>query len=318
VAEPLDLLLPHARWLRRLPLGRDQAMLLLAAVSEALSGLDAWLAHRAGGTVRGVEWVPAIFGPLAGFGLLVAGVIALRRRTLASLLATIVFAASVVVGVLGAWLHLQRAILPAAPRGQRVVLDLFFWAPPVLGPLAFAFIGIFGTSAAWVETPPGSGRLRLPGNVMLRLPYPKTNAYFYITATGVLLALVSSVFDHAATGFDEAWLWLPTAGGTFAAVVAAALGAVQRPTIVDLWTYVGAMILLLVIGIVGAVLHLRVDLGPSWQMVPERLLQGAPLLAPLLFSNMGVVGLVALLPERAGDGPHVRGRFGYCRPRRSG
>jgi hypothetical protein len=250
--------------------------------------------------------------------LLVAGVIALRRRTLASLLATIVFAASVVVGVLGAWLHLQRAILPAAPRGQRVVLDLFFWAPPVLGPLAFAFIGIFGTSAAWVETPPGSGRLRLPGNVMLRLPYPKTNAYFYITATGVLLALVSSVFDHAATGFDEAWLWLPTAGGTFAAVVAAALGAVQRPTIVDLWTYVGAMILLLVIGIVGAVLHLRVDLGPSWQMVPERLLQGAPLLAPLLFSNMGVVGLVALLPERAGDGPHVRGRFGYCRPRRSG
>jgi hypothetical protein len=29
----------------------------------------------------------------------------------------------------------------------------------------------------------------------------------------------------------------------------------------------------------------------------------APLMAPLLFSNMGVVGLVALLPDRAHDEP---------------
>src|SRR5262245_52311054 len=165
VVEPLEILLPRAAWWRRLPLGRDQLMLLLAAVSEALAGLDAWLAHRAGGMVRGSEWIPAIFGPLAGATLLVAGVIATRRRTLASLLATGVFAASVVVGIVGAWLHLQRAILPTGPRGQRVVLDLFFWAPPVLGPLAFAFIGIFGTSAAWVEAPSGSGRLRLPGGL---------------------------------------------------------------------------------------------------------------------------------------------------------
>jgi hypothetical protein len=48
------------------------------------------------------------------------------------------------------------------------------------------------------------------------------------------------------------------------------------------------------------VLHLRLDLGPSGHVVTERLLQGAPLMAPLLFSNMGLVGLVALLPE-----PHL-------------
>jgi hypothetical protein len=219
-----------------------------------------------------------------------------RRRTLASLLATTVFAASVVVGLVGAGYHLQRAILPGGPPGQRVNLDLFFWAPPVLGPLAF--IGVFGTSAAWVETPPGSGRLHLPGNLRLQLPYSKTNAYFDITATGVLIALVSSVFDHAATGFEEAWLWLPTAAGTFAVVVATMLGMIERPTRADLWTYVAAMTLLIVIGAVGAVLHLRVDLGPSGQMVSERLIEGAPLMAPLLFSNMGVVGLVALLSVR--------------------
>ena len=120
----------------------------------------------------------------------------------------------------------------------------------------------------------------------------------YITATGILITLVSSVLDDAATGFEDAWLWLPTAGGTFAMVVATVLGMIERPTRADLLTYVGAMVLLLAIGAVGAVLHLLFDLGPSRQLVLERLLRGAPLMAPLLFSNMGIVGLVALLPER--------------------
>jgi hypothetical protein len=61
------------------------------------------------------------------------------------------------------------------------------------------------------------------------------------------------------------------------------------------------MFLLLAIGGIGAVLHLRLDLGPGGQVVSERLLEGAPVMAPLLFSNMGLVGLVALLPER----PHA-------------
>src|SRR5262249_15789482 len=151
--------------------------------------------------------------------------------------------------------------------------------PPVLGPLAFAFIGIFGTSAAWVESPSGSGRLLLPGKLRLQLPYAKTNAYFYVTATGILIALVSSVLDHAATGFANGWLWIPTVGGIFALVVATALGMIQQPTRADLWTYVGAMALLLAIGTVGALLHLRLDLGPGGQIVPERLLEGAPLMA---------------------------------------
>ena len=298
MSEPLDLLLPRAGWLRRLPLGRDQCMLLLAALSEALSGLDAGLAHGAAGTMRGAEWAPVVFGPVAGALLLLAGVIAFRRRMLASLVATTVFAASIAVGLIGAWLHLQRTVLPAGPLGQRVALDFFFWAPPVLGPMAFAFIGVFGTSAAWIEAPAGSGRLLLPGRVTLQLPYPKTNAYFYVTALGIVIALVSSAFDHVASGFHDPWLWLPTAGGTFAVAVATMLGLLERPTRADLWTYVGAMLLLVAIGVVGAALHLRVDLTPDGRIVPERLLQGAPLMAPLLFSNMGVVGLVALLPER--------------------
>jgi hypothetical protein len=209
-------------------------------------------------------------------------------------------AASVVVGVVGAYFHLLRAILPSGPIGQRVTLDFFFLAPPILGPLAFAFVGVFGTSAAWIEDPPGSGRLLLPAGLELRLPYPKSNAYFYVTAIGMLIALVSSVLDHAAVGFHHPWLWLPLAVGVFATVAALVLGILARPTRLDLWTYVAAMLLAILVGAVGAVLHVEHDLASGARVVPERLLRGAPFMAPLLFSNMGLVGLLALLPSEVG------------------
>ena len=282
-------------------------MLLLAAASEILTGVDTWFAHRAGGTARGAEWIPIVFGPAAGGILIVAGLVAVRRRTLASILATVVFAASVVVGVLGAWLHLMRTILVTGPVGERVSLALFFWAPPILGPLAFAFIGVFGTSAAWPEEPPGSGRLRLPAGRTLRLPYPKTNAYYYVTALGILIALVSSVLDHAGAGFRDPWLWLPTGIGIFAATVALAMGMMEKPSRADVGTYVVAMFLLGLVGVLGAVLHVEVDLASGGRFVPERFLRGAPFMAPLLFCNMAAVGLLALLPADADPRRRDRG-----------
>jgi hypothetical protein len=299
VLEPIDVLAPRLAWLRRLPVTRDQAMLAIAAVSEIFTGVDTYFAHQAGGAIIGNEWIPVFFGPLAGATLLAAGVLALRRRMLAATIATAVFAASVVVGIAGAYFHLMRTILPSGPLGQRVALDFFFWAPPILGPLAFVFIGTFGTSAAWHEEPPGSGRLLLPAGLVIRLPYPKTNAYFYVTATGMLIALVSSALDHAGTGFHDPWLWLPIAVGVFATVVALMLGMLLRPTPRDLWTYVAAMLLAIVVGVIGSILHVEQDLASGGRFVSERLLRGAPFMAPLLFANMGLVGLLALLPQDA-------------------
>jgi hypothetical protein len=299
---PIDLLLPSAPWLQRLPVSRDQCMLLIAAVGEIGTGCETYLAHKAGGALRGAEWIPLVFGPAAGLVLLLAGLLAFRRRMLASVLATVVFAASIVVGVLGAYFHVLRAILPSAPVGQRVALDLFFWAPPVLGPLAFALIGVFGTSAAWVEDPPDSGRLVLPGGLHVQLPYAKTQAYFYITGMGIMIALISATFDHANTGFRDPWLWLPVGGGVFAVVVAALLGMIDRPTRGDLLTYVAAMVLLIVVGVVGASLHIKHDLTAGGVVVLERFLRGAPVLAPLLFTTMGMMGLAALLPEKQQEG----------------
>lgn len=299
----LEVLLPKlARW--RLPVTRDQAVLLMVAFNEIMLGVDTYLAHDANQTLVAREWIPILFGPIAGVLLLVAGLIALRRRSAAAWLATLVFLASMVIGVLGAYFHFIRGILPTAPPGQQVTLSLLIWAPPFLAPFAFAGIGVMGLSAAWEELPVGSGRLHLPLGFQVQMPYSKTRAYFFLVSLGILMALISSVLDHARHPWTNPWLMLPVLAGVLGTVVAAACGFLSEPLPrQELLTYLGAMLLLMFVGLTGTFLHINANLTSESLIVTERFLRGAPFMSPLLFTNMGMIGLLVLLPaEREGKG----------------
>lgn len=291
---PLAIIAPSVRRLR-IPLTRDQAMLLMAALNEFLLGLETYIAHLISGTIVPYEWIPIIFGPSAGVLLLLAGLMARRNRPLATVVATLVFLSSIIVGFLGAYFHLMRAIIPAAPIGEAVSVPLLVWAPPILGPLTFSMVGLLGISAAWIEQPPDSGTLVLLGGRKLRLPYSKTRAYFFIVGLGALATVISSVLDHARTEFNNPWLWVATGIGVFASTVAIFMGAVNRPNRLDYITYATAMLLMILAGVVGLILHLQIDLTAGGAIVPERFLRGAPPLAPLLFADIGAIGLIALM-----------------------
>jgi hypothetical protein len=279
----------------RLPLSRDQLMLLMAAINEIFLGIDIYLAHSISGTIVPNEWIPIIFGPVAGALLIVAGLLAMRQRPLATVMANLVFLCSIAVGLLGAYFHLVRAILPTGPIGQQVSVNLLVWAPPIVGPLTFSLVGVLGISAAWLEVPPDSGRLALLAGRYIQLPFSKTRAYFFWIGLGTLATVLSSVLDHARVNFENPWLWVPTIVGVFGTVVGVTLGVIERPTRADLITYVAAMLLLIVVGVVGALLHVNADLIAGGTVVPERFIRGAPFLAPLLFCNMGALGLITLL-----------------------
>jgi hypothetical protein len=290
----LEAIFPRVERLR-IPVTRDQAMLLMAAVNEIFLGVDIFLAHSTSGTITRNEWIPIIFGPVAGVLLLISGLVALRNRPLANLLATIVFLFSIVVGLLGAYFHLYRAILPYAPPGERVTVDLLVWAPPILGPLTFCLVGLLGISAAWIEDPVNSGRLTLLNEAHLQMPLSKTRAYFFMIGLGILATVISSVFDHARTNFSNPWLWVPTIAGIFGTVVAVGIGILDRPTRSDLAIYTGTMLLLILVGLVGSLLHIQSNLVNESTIVGERFLRGAPFMAPLLFADMGSLGLLVML-----------------------
>lgn len=291
---PLAIIFPPLRRIR-LPVTRDQTMLLMAALNELLLGLETYVAHLISGTLVPYEMIPIYFGPIAGVLLLLAGLLARRNRPLATVIATLVFLSSILVGLLGAYFHTVRAILPYALPGQQVTVPLLVWAPPVLGPLTFALVGVLGISAAWVEQPPDSGTLLLLGGRRINLPYSKTRAYFFITGMGALATVISSVLDHARTDYLNPWLWIPTLVGIFATVVAVVMGALDRPTRIDYMTYLAAMLLMILVGITGAWLHVSENLTAQGVVITERFLRGAPPLAPLLFADIGAIGIVAMM-----------------------
>jgi hypothetical protein len=279
---------------RRLPLSRDQLMLLLAAVNLLFLGLDTYLAHLVSGTIVPREYIPIYFGVVSGVILLLAGLIALRNRRMAVILATLVFVSSILVGFIGAYFHVLRAALPNAPIGSRLSVNLLIWAPPVIAPLTFALVGLWGMSASLVEDPAGSGILRILGKYRLRLPYSKTRAYLLMVSLGILATLLSSVLDHARDEFRNPWVWIPLIAGVFGTVVPAVLAGIQKPTRTDVTIYIGTMLMLIVVGVIGTVLHVQADLVSQRVIVVERFIRGAPFLAPLLFANMGMFGLIVL------------------------
>ena len=289
----LDILFPRFSKLR-FPLSRDQLFLLMVAVNEIFLGIDIYLAHLLSGTIVPREWIPIIFGPVAGLILIFCGWWVNKNRITAIWIANLVFVLSIIVGLLGTYFHFIRAVLPTGPVGEKVNLDMLIWAPPVIGPLVFSLVGLIGITAIWREEPPDSGRLLLFGNKPVQFPLNKSRAFFLMVSMGTMATLISSVLDHARTNFENPWLWVPVVVGVLGVIAPLVMALLDEPGQADLRIYFLVMCLLILVGLVGAALHVLDNLTSRNEFVAERFIRGAPFLAPLLFANMGALGLINL------------------------
>ena len=90
----------------------------IGALNELFLGLEVYLAHGANGTIVPGEWLPIYYGLSGGLLLILAGLLATRHRTAASVIATAALVGSALIGFLGVYFHLARAVLPTAPAGE--------------------------------------------------------------------------------------------------------------------------------------------------------------------------------------------------------
>ena len=287
----------------KIPLTRNQLMLIMAAINEIFLGIDIYLAHLLSGTIVLREWIPIIFGPIAGILLLFAGWLAGKNKRLAGWIANIVFAISIIVGLLGTYFHFVRAILPTGPAGSRITIQMLVWAPPIIGPLVFSLVGLLGITAIWKEEPLNSGRLILLRDKAIQFPYNKTRAFFFMVSLGTLATLISSVLDHARTNFQNPWLWVPVTAGVLGVIAPLIMALMDKPKRGDILVYFSVMGFLIIVGVLGTGLHILDNLTSKSEFVVERFIRGAPFLAPLLFANMGTLGLLNLFDpaERNAD-----------------
>jgi hypothetical protein len=87
----------------------------------------------------------------------------------------------------------------------------------------------------------------------------------------------------------------------FTAITCYAIAVIHRPRWGDLVVYAAAMIAMIVTGLLGVWFHFQDNVTSRGVIVAERFIRGAPIMAPLLYANVGVFGMVVLLDPRSGS-----------------
>ncbi len=281
-----------------LPFNRSDFLLILVAADVVGIGLESYLAHLISGGIKPMEAIPIIFGPLAGLVLLFALWLRINRNVIATstIIILAVAAASISVGLLGSAFHWERDLAPADLPGSRLRWNWLIYGPPALAPLAFAGIGLMAIVAALRDTTPETGKLALPGVLTIQTPLKKTTQLLWLVALGILAATLSAFMDHGRTDFENVFVWIPVVFGIFGTLVTLLLALYENRTDADYRIFFWTMVIMVAVGVLGLGLHVNMNLAEgSGEIVKDRFIRGAPPLAPLLFANMGVLGLITMI-----------------------
>jgi hypothetical protein len=232
---------------------------------------DIYLAHSVNQFRNPGEYIPLIFSATAPLGLLLA--LAVRRRWPAVWrdLGFLVGWGAVLVGLTGVILHLERRFFY-----ERTLRSLTYSAP-FAAPLAYTGLGFL--------------------LIMNRMVNPESLEWaqwvLLLALGGFIGNFVFSLTDHAGNGFFNPLEWVPVVAS------AIAVGFLTVPLTMRVsrrYIDLCAILLLLEagVGLWGFLLHAEGNLrGPSVHVF-DNFIYGAPPLAPLLFPNLMVLGIIAL------------------------
>ena len=234
--------------------------------------VDILLAHSENHFRRGSEYIPLFFSIAAA--AILAIVVPLRHRWPAAWrdVGYLVGWIAVVVGLAGVILHLDSRFFY-----ERTIRSLTY-AAPFAAPLAYTGLGLL-----------------LIANRMVDPDSTEWAHWVLLLALGGFLGnFVFSLTDHAQNGFFNPAEWIP--------VVASALGIgvlvvpfVVRVTASYLLLCAAILGVQALVGVAGFALHVQADFRQPAQTILDKILGGAPPMAPLLFPNLAVLGLIALL-----------------------
>lgn len=266
---------PRLRWARNLQLWIE----LFAASNLAVLAADIYLAHSVNSFRRPAEFLPLYFSILAPILLGVS--IVLRwvghRQTPWRFGGYCVGWFAILMGLAGVLLHLQSRFFL-----ERTVQSLTY-AAPFAAPLAYTGLGFL--------------------LVMNRMVDPRGMEWarwvMFLALGGFFGNFVLSLTDHATNGFFDRTEWIPVFSAAVAVgfLIVPILGAVPRGFL-DLCMAV--MMGQILVGVLGFWFHLRFNLVSPGHTLLDKLVNGAPPMAPLLFPNLAalaMLGLWALIPH---------------------
>jgi hypothetical protein len=244
---------------------------LFAILNIGFLTFDIFLAHSVNQFRNEAEYIPLVFSASAPVVLIFALAVRYRWPAVWKDLGYFVGWVAVLIGLTGVVLHLQSHFFY-----ERTLRSLTYSAP-FAAPLAYTGLGFL--------------------LIMNRMLDPESTEWaqwvLFLTLGGFIGNFVFSLADHAGNGFFNPLEWVPVVASALAVGFLAVplIMRVSRPYI-DLCA---ALLLLEAgVGLWGFVLHASANLrGPSVHAF-DNFINGAPPMAPLLFPNLMVLGIIAL------------------------
>lgn len=261
--------------LDRPTLAKHKTSILLGAMALnfLLTGIDVLMAHSQNGVFRW-ELIPLIYTPIAVLAILAQ--MALQPNVIVKRVFQAVMWSGVAVGVVGTYMHLAGNATSSAETLHRLLVA----GSPAAAPIAFAGIASFAIA---------SDRHR--GAV-------QRSKLLVLVGLGFLGAVTAAFFDHARLSFVPSHTLIPLVAGSLATASCVYM-AYARPNRRETYVFLSVLALNVLVGILGFAFHLISDLAGTPTVVWARILYRAPLLGPLLFCNLAMLGGLAMLPESA-------------------
>lgn len=262
---------PRLRWLWDAGLLLD----LFVASNLAVLAADIVLAHSVNQFRKPAEYIPLIFSAVAPLPLL-AGLLLRQRAHAEWAWRWIGFALgwiAVVVGLAGVLYHLESRFFL-----DRTLRSLTY-AAPFAAPLAYAGLGFL-----------------LILNRMIPARRAEWGRWVLFLAMGGFFGnFVFCLTDHAGNGFFLKTEWIPVVSSAVA--VGFLVIPLLQPTTrryLDLCLVV--LLAQALVGVLGFLFHVRMILETPGSTLFERVVYGAPPMAPLLFPNLVGLAFLGLWP----------------------
>ena len=241
----------------------------------AFLAVDIFLAHSVNRFFHPAEWIPFWFSAVSPLFLVTACLRGPRDSSGRGRVGILVGSLAIVVGISGFILHLEAAFF-----SEQTLKSLVYTAP-FAAPLAYA----------------GLGMLLLVNRLERDAPLAWSQWVVFLALGGFVGNLALSLCDHAQNGFFIASEWIPVVAAAFGvSFLTVLLFRSAEPALQD--ACIGLMCLESIVGILGFFLHGKGDLADLNGNLWFHFVHGAPIFAPLLFSNLAILAILGIVGLR--------------------
>jgi hypothetical protein len=272
---------------------------LFVTANLAILAVDIYIAHSVNHFQKAAEYIPLYFS--IGAPLVLGCVIALRWvrnlqapwRDAGYLIGWL----SVLVGLGGVLYHLESRFF------LDKTLNSLTYAAPFAAPLAYT----------------GLGFLLLMNRMVIARGVEWARWVILLALGGFFGNFVLSLTDHASNGFFARTEWIPVISSAFAT------GFLIIPVIVTVTRRFLDLCFLVMcgqafVGVLGFWFHMRANMVEPGHDLFDKLVNGAPPMAPLLFPNLVVLALIGLwaliphLPEATPGSSWLGAAYAWAHP----